>query len=71
MPNKNSTIKPYFDKVENNGTLYHHKLREEIKQNIRNLLDKINCNIDLKRWTNLDSKVTFNKFYKINYSPIT
>ena len=46
-------------------------LREEIMHNTKNLLDRINVNYDLDRWSNFDSKITTNRFYQTAYSPIT
>lgn len=35
-------------------------LKEEIKQNIGNLLDRINSNYDVKKWTEMNTKPNFN-----------
>lgn len=72
-PVKNITeygqLKDYYDKSDING-FFNPKLRDEIKMDILNLIDKVNSNMDLKRWNQFDSKVTFNKFYQTQYSPI-
>ena len=45
-------------------------LREDIQNNTKNLIDKINMNYDIKSWTEFDSRVTFNRFFQTAYSPI-
>lgn len=63
-------FKEYYDKTDINEFL-RPKLRDEIKFNILNLLERVNTNYNLKRWNELDSKVSFNKFYQTQYSPIS
>ena len=45
-------------------------LREDIKNNTKNLIDRINMNYDIKNWTDFDSRVTHNRFFQTAYSPI-
>ena len=46
-------------------------LRSDLIHNTQNLIFKINMNLDLKRWNDFDSRVTFNQFHQPAYSPIT
>ena len=46
-------------------------LRSDLVHNTQNLLSKINMNLDLKRWNEFDSRITFNLFHQPAYSPLT
>ena len=46
-------------------------LRSDLVHNTQNLISKINMNLDLKRWNDFDSRITFNLFHQPAYSPIT
>ena len=46
-------------------------LRQELQNETKNLLDKINMNYDLKTWNDFDSRTTLNKFYQTEYSPLS
>ena len=45
-------------------------LREEIKNNTKNLIDRINMNYDIDRWNEFNSRNTFNRFFQTAYSPL-
>ena len=45
-------------------------LREDIKNNTKNLIDRINMNYDIKKWSDFDSRTTFNRFFQTAYSPL-
>ena len=45
-------------------------LREELQSQTKNLIDKINMNYDIKKWDKFDTRITFNKFYQTEYSPL-
>ena len=45
-------------------------LREELQTETKNLIDKINMNYDIKKWNKFDSRVTLNRFYQTEYSPL-
>ena len=62
-------FKDYFNKTNLNERV-NPGLRNEIMNNTYHLLERINANYDLKRWSEFDSKVTFNRFYQTAYSPI-
>ena len=46
-------------------------LREDLMYNTKNLLERINMNYDIKKWTDFDSRTTLNRFYQTAYSPLT
>ena len=60
-----------YKKAENLEELLEPNLREDIKNNTQNLIDKINMNYDIKQWTDFDSRVTHNRFFQTVYSPLT
>jgi hypothetical protein len=62
--------KDYLNKT-NYNELVRPKLRDEIMNNTQNLLERINAKYDIDRWSQFDTKVTFNKYYQTAYSPIT
>jgi len=45
-------------------------LREDIKNNTKNLIDRINMNYDIKKWTDFNSRTTYNRFFQTAYSPL-
>ena len=68
--NEYEKYKDYMAKT-NTTEILRPKLREEIMNNTQNLLDRINANYDIDKWTEFENKTTFNKFYQTAYSPIT
>ena len=59
-----------YKKDENLEEFLEPNLREDIKNNTKNLIDRINMNYDIKNWTDFDSRVTHNRFFQTAYSPI-
>ena len=45
-------------------------MREDIKNNTKNLIDRINMNYDIKKWTDFNSRTTYNRFFQTAYSPL-
>ena len=60
-----------YKKDENIEELLSPTLREDIQNNAKNLIDRINMNYDIEKWTDFDSRKTFNRFFQTAYSPIT
>ena len=46
-------------------------LRNELLDDTRNLINRINMNYDLKQWNKFDSRTTSNRLFQTEYSPIT
>ena len=46
-------------------------LRNELMDDTRNLIDRINMNYDLKKWNKFDARTTSNRYFQTEYSPIT
>jgi len=46
-------------------------LRNELMDDTRNLIDRINMNYDLKEWNKFDARTTSNRYFQTEYSPIT
>jgi hypothetical protein len=76
---KEGTLKP-IENIKNMKDFIHRtntmnytnpELREEIRNNIGNLLDRINSNLNTKKFDEYDTKAIFNKTIEINYTPIT
>ena len=69
----NSHYQKYLD--YKNKTNYHKffnpDLREQIMHNTQNLIDRINANYEIDKWSDFDHRTTFNRFYQTAYSPIT
>ena len=59
-----------YRKRENLEEFLQPNLREDIKYNTKNLIDRINMNYDIKKWSDFDSRTTFNKFFQTCYSPL-
>ena len=59
-----------YKKRENTEEFLSPNLREDIKYNTKNLIDRINMNYDIKKWTDFDSRTTFNRFFQTAYSPL-
>lgn len=59
-----------YVKDENISGLLSLDLREEIQNDTKNLIDRINMNYDLAKWTEFDTRKTFNRFFQTAYSPI-
>jgi hypothetical protein len=62
--------KDYKNKT-NYNELVRPELRNEIMNNTQHLLERINANYDIDKWSKFDSKTTFNKFFQTAYSPLT
>ena len=59
-----------YRKRENLEEFLQPNLREDIKYNTKNLIDRINMNYDIKKWSDFDSRTSFNKFFQTCYSPL-
>ncbi len=59
-----------YNNKQNINKLLSPDLRQELQTETKNLIDRINMNYDIKRWNDFDSRVTFNKFFQTQYSPI-
>jgi hypothetical protein len=72
-PGKQSALQPYkeYKKKTNIEQLVNPDLRKDIMHNTQNLLERININYDLKKWSDFDSRTTLNRFHQTAYSPIT
>ena len=46
-------------------------LRDELMNDTKNLIDKINMNYDLNAWNKFDTRTTSNRLIETEYSPIT
>ena len=46
-------------------------LRNELMNDTKNLIDRINMNYDLKEWNKFDSRTTSNRLFQTDYSPIS
>ena len=57
-----------FKNVTNINKKLNPDLRNDILNNTYNLIEKINSDYDLTKYSNFDSRTTFNKNYQINYS---
>jgi hypothetical protein len=45
-------------------------MRDDIKNNTKNLIDRINMNYDIKKYSDFNSRTTYNRFFQTAYSPI-
>ena len=59
-----------YRKRENTEEFLSQNLREDIKHNTKNLIDRINMNYNIKKWSDFDSRTTFNRFFQTAYSPL-
>ena len=59
-----------YKKDENIEGLLSPNLREDIQNNTKNLIDRINMNYDISKWDEFDTRKTFNRFFQTAYSPI-
>ena len=59
-----------YRKRENLEEFLEPNLREDIKNNTKNLIDRINMNYDIKKWSDFDSRTTYNRFFQTAYSPL-
>ena len=59
-----------YQKDENIEGLLSPTLREDIQNDTKNLIDRINMNYDIQKWNDFDSRKTFNRFFQTAYSPI-
>ena len=69
------TLQNYYNhkkyiKDENIEGLLSPTLREDIKNDTKNLIDRINMNYDIGKWSEFDTRKTFNRFFQTAYSPI-
>ena len=60
-----------YKKINNLEEFLNPNLREDLMYNTKNLLERINMNYDIKKWTNFDSRTTLNRFCQTAYSPLT
>ena len=73
VPSNKNGYKNVF-KYLRNTNLNHflkHDLRQEIMDNTKNLIDRINITYDLKKWNDFNSRTTMNKEFQPAYSPLT
>ena len=59
-----------YKQRENLEEFLYPNLREDIKYNTKNLIDRINMNYDIKKWSDFDSRTTYNRFFQTAYSPL-
>ena len=45
-------------------------MREDIQNNTKILIDRINMNYDIRKWNEFDSRITYNRFFQTAYSPL-
>ena len=62
--------KKYCDTMNTNKLLCP-DLRNELMNDTRNLIDRINMNYDLTSWNKFDTRTTLNRFFQNKYSPIS
>ena len=62
-------VRDYLEK-NNFNKFFNPDLREEIMHNTKNLIDRINANYDIKKWSEFDCRTTMDKIYQTAYSPI-
>ena len=70
MMNKFYSYKKYKEN-SNINKLLSPDLRDELMNDTRNLIDKINMNYDLTSWNKFDTRTTSNRLIQTEYSPIT
>jgi hypothetical protein len=70
MFNKFYNYKKYKDNTDF-SKLLSPDLRNELMDDTRNLIDRINMNYDLKEWNKFDARTTSNRYFQTEYSPIT
>ena len=70
---KKNIYKDYlnYKKIININEKLNPRLRDEIMNNTYNLIERINSDYDLKKYTNFDTRTTFNKMNQTAYSNIT
>ena len=59
-----------YRKRENLEEFLEPNLRDDIKNNTKNLIDRINMNYDIKKWSDFGSRTTYNRFFQTAYSPL-
>ena len=59
-----------YKNKQNINKLLSPDLRQELQTETKNLLERINMNYDIKRWNDFDSRVTYNRFFQTDYSPL-
>ena len=62
--------KKYCDTMNTNKLLCP-DLRNELMNDTRNLIDRINMNYDLTSWNKFDTRTTLNRFFQNKFSPIS
>jgi hypothetical protein len=70
MFNKFYNYKKYKDNTDF-SKLLSPDLRNELMDDTRNLIDRINMNYDLKEWNKFDTRTTSNRYFQTEYSPIS
>ena len=70
-----TTLQNYYNykkymRDENIEGILFPSLREDIKNDTKNLIDRINMNYDIGKWSDFDTRKTFNRFFQTSYSPI-
>ena len=68
--NEYKNLLKYFKSTDFNYFLKPN-LRQEIMDNTKNLIDRINITYDLKQWNEFKSRETMNKIFQTAYSPLT
>ena len=59
-----------YKKRENLEEFLNPNLRDEIKNDTKNLINRINMNYNINKWSDFDSRTTFNRFFQTAYSPL-
>ena len=72
-PQKQSGFQQYkeYKKKTNIEEIINPDVRENIMNNTKNLIERINMNYNVKRWNEFDSRTTLNRFHQTAYSPLT
>lgn len=73
IPEKKRIFRSYLDykKSTNINEILNKNLRDEIKDETNNLIEKINGDYDITKYSEFDSRTTFNKFFQTGYSSLT
>ena len=72
-PSKKNEYRNVFKYLQNTNihNFLKKDLREEIMDNTKKLIDRINTTYDLNKWNEFNSRISMNKEFQIAYSPIT
>ena len=73
FPNKKNEFKNVYKYLQstNLNNFLKKDLRQEIMDNTKNLIDRINTTYDLNKWNEFNSRISMNKEFQPAYSPIT